>query len=93
MAFPKYIVEQAFDRQNGVCGLCGKEIVFNNYELSDRGAWHAHHVNGNSKSNYLGNCVCLCINYPQNCHLTAHCNNFNGNSVLAKSQFPYWYSD
>lgn len=88
--FSDEIRERAFYRQNGRCGLCGKQLVLVNYMKGHRGAYNAHHVNGNNEDHRLSNCVCLCINEPDSCHLEAHCGDFNGDKVLAKTWFVYW---
>ncbi len=80
----------AFDRQRGRCGLCGKFLAQDNFEPSAWGAWTAHHVNGDPTDNRLGNCVCLCVNKPESCHLKAHHGDFAGEYLLPKSEFPYW---
>jgi len=83
--FPDDITTKAFIRQNGFCGLCGKQLIYRNYEKGDKGAWHAHHINGINTDHRLSNCVCLCINEPQNCHFNAHNRNFAGDFILRKN--------
>jgi len=85
--FPTDISIKAFNRQNGLCGLCKKRLTYGNYEKGDKGAWHAHHINGNNTDHRLSNCVCLCINEPKNCHLEAHHCNFAGDYVIPKNSF------
>lgn len=58
-----------FETQGRQCADCGKELVWENWDKGDRGAWHAHHIDGNSDNSALENCACLCVNEPENCHL------------------------
>jgi hypothetical protein len=81
----------AFERQRHCCALCGKELVPENFEKGTKGAWAAHHINGDPEDHNLSNCACLCINEPENCHLFAHHGNFSGNRVIPRSQFRYLY--
>jgi hypothetical protein len=88
--FPEEIIIQAFYRQKGICGLCGKKLVYENYEKGDKGAWHAHHLDGTNTNHKLSNCVCLCINKPENCHLEAHFRDYSGDYVLPKTSFVFF---
>src|SRR5438552_676274 len=97
-SFPKEILERAFDRQSHFkgsdvsnCGDCGKEIYWGSSQKSQKGAWQAHHVNGDNEDHRLDNCVCLCINEPENCHLKAHVGDYGCDTVLAKTWFRYFY--
>ncbi len=80
---------KAFDRQDGLCALCGKELVRENYESGAKGAWAAHHINNDPEDNRLSKCACLCINKPDNCHLYAHHDDFTCNTVIPKSEYLY----
>lgn len=82
MAFSIEDAEDRFTVQGNRCALCGKELVFENSDQGDRGAWHAHHIDGNPENDDIDNCACVCINDP-NCHLNiAHGGEFN-NGPLA----------
>jgi hypothetical protein len=84
------IEEAAFARQNGRCGFCGKSLSFEKYEVGDWGAWAAHHIDGDPNNNRLSNCVCLCVNQPENCHLNiGHHGDFNGPYVASRSDYRY----
>jgi len=83
-------VEQLFNNivEKSKCAACGKEIVYSNYEKGDRGAWHAHHIDGNPDNNVLSNCACVCINEPENCHLRyAHGGDYVDGPLAPKSAF------
>ena len=67
MAFPQSVVKQAWDKVNGHCNRCGKQLVWNNRgDDGQRGAWEAHHKLSQSHggSDTLSNCEILCLN----CH-------------------------
>lgn len=51
------------------CQCCGKNLVFENRDAKDRGAWHAHHIFPLSEGidNSRENIAVLCIN-KQDCH-------------------------
>lgn len=88
--FPVEIARKAFVRQKERCGMCGKRIYWKNFDRGSRGAWHPHHVNGDNTNHRFSNCVCLCVNEPEYCHLEAHCGDFGCDTVLSKSFFDYW---
>ncbi len=80
----------AFLRQGKRCAGCGKELAWENYEKGDWGAWHAHHMDGDRGNDTLSNCVCLCVNEPEYCHLRiGHVGDFTGNSVASRSSYRY----
>ncbi len=80
--------EARFFKQGGRCSLCGKEIVFENYEKGDRGAWQLHHIDGKKDNNALDNLACVCINEPQNCYLNVvHDGDFNTGTLAPKKWF------
>jgi hypothetical protein len=92
MAFPKEVLEEAWLRQGGRCAYCGKELVWESTQQGERGAWHPHHrkavVDGGTDS--LGNCVLLCINLPENCHLNiGHAGNYQESPILYDEDLPY----
>lgn len=87
-SFPKDIMEERFNRQQRKCALCNKDITFENYDYGTRGAWHAHHIDGDQQNNNLSNCACVCINDPENCHLNiAHGGDFTSGTLASRSEF------
>lgn len=74
---------ERFRRQAGRCALCRKKLVFAAFEVGDRGAWHAHHIDGNPTNNTLGNCAVLCLK----CHHEAHDGDWRLGALLPKSAF------
>jgi len=88
--FPDDIVMAAFERQKKKCAGCGKRLYWKHYESGAPGAWHAHHVNGDPENHRLGNCACLCVNPPEQCHLVAHCGDYGGGSVVPKAHLRFW---
>jgi hypothetical protein len=84
------IQEEAFDRQDGSCGLCGKRLAWPNHVNGTHGAWHAHHVNGDPSDDRLANCVCLCVNPPKRCHWFAHDGDFENGALLKRRDFNFW---
>ena len=87
------IAEKAFNRQNGRCGLCGYRIVWGAFVAGDSGAWHAHHADGNPTNDRLSNCVALCVNPVDSCHLFAHHGDFDGPDVLPDDDFEFLFGD
>jgi hypothetical protein len=85
------IMEDAFTRQRERCGFCGKKISGPNHVRGTQGAWQAYHVNGNPTDNRLSNCVCLCVNDPENCHHVAHDKDTRRGALLKIADFPFWY--
>lgn len=59
-----------FERQGRRCAVCGKALALGNYRHGDKGAWHGHHIDKDRSNNTLSNCAVVCINPPENCHLT-----------------------
>ncbi len=43
MAFSDKTKLEIFEKANGKCEACGKQLVFDNHTEGERGAWHAHH--------------------------------------------------
>ena len=43
MAFSLEIRRKIFNKAGGRCERCNKQLVFNNHNKGERGAWHAHH--------------------------------------------------
>lgn len=84
------IQERAFQRQHGRCGLCGDRLTWGACVAGDSGAWHAHHVDGDPTNDRLSNCVALCVDPTDSCHLYAHHGDFAGNLVIPKSDYPFW---
>lgn len=94
MAFPLEVQKEAFLRQGSRCAYCGKELTWGSTQLIDRGAWHPHHrkaiVHGGT--DLLRNCVLLCINRPQECHLKiGHGGDYKKNLILHDNDLPYLY--
>ena len=95
MGFLRDTRERAWVRQDGLCAHCGKRLVKANYLRGTWGAWHAHHrvperLGG---SNYLSNCVLLCVN-PPNCHLeVGHGGNYSNRVVIHNEELPYLQGD
>jgi hypothetical protein len=66
-------IERAFDRADGYCECCGKQLAWQNSRASDgRGAWEAHH--GSRKTPAL---VCI------HCHLECGNDGHHGNPGIA----------
>ncbi len=79
--------ETKFFKQGGRCALCGKKIVYDNYEKGEQGTWCLHHIDGKSEYNHFSNLACVCINEPQNCHLyVAHGGDYKA-GVLAPGKW------
>jgi len=82
------IEKERFYRQRRRCALCAKIIFFENYQKGDKGAWVAHHIDGNPNNCKFSNCACVCINEPENCHLKiAHGGDFTNGKLAPKSKF------
>jgi predicted restriction endonuclease len=62
--FPKSVQDEAFARQEGLCGICG--------ECLDDVYYEAHHINRDVDDDHVDNCVLLCAEHPRNCHLLIH---------------------
>ena len=89
MAFPRAIVEQAFQRQAGLCAHCGKPLVIGNRDRQAWGGWHAHHRRDNGGDS-LRNCVLLCMDLPEHCHLNiGHGGDFGQRASLRDGHLPY----
>ena len=94
MSFPLDVIRRAWYRQGGLCAGCGKQLVGDNQDWGSRGAWHAHHrkPRSYSGSDYLSNCVLLCIN-PPNCHLyLGHGGDWGYRNVLYDDDLPFLYA-
>lgn len=76
-----------WDRQDGQCARCGKTLEPYNRDKSLRGAWHAHHIDGDPSNSTAHNLAILCINTP-NCHLWAHHGNTSSDAVVPRNQLP-----
>ena len=88
MGFPKEVAQDRFVKQGGRCACCGKLLVSRNRDLGSQGAWHAHHIDGDTDNNVLSNCAVVCINDPENCHLNvAHSGDFTNGSLALRSAF------
>jgi len=86
------IERAAFDRQKETCAACGKGLVWENYEKGNRGAWAAHHRDGDNTNSDLSNCVCLCVNRPENCHLNVgHVGDFAGDEVADEDASRFFF--
>lgn len=83
------IESEAFYLQNELCARCGKKLELLNCEKGQKGAWAAHHIDGNINNKHVSNCACLCINEPQNCHLWAHHGNYSSRLLTFKKDLPY----
>ena len=84
--FSDRIVDEAYDRQAGHCGLCGHPLLDGN----DKGcSFDAHHINGDPWDTVLENCVLVCREADHNCHLEAHYGDFAGDFVIPRSDYPY----
>ena len=85
--FEAETVLAAWNRQDGLCARCCKELVFDNRdEDGARGAWQAHHRQGLG-SNRLRNCVVLCIN-GENCHFKVHGGRWTPGTGIPASELP-----
>lgn len=82
MSFSTWMIEEAFERQDGLCALCGRQ-------LNRVRAWDAHHINGDPDDDRTDNCALLCRE-ANNCHLAAHRGDWNGPQVLAKVSLPFF---
>ena len=65
---------EAWERQNGICGLCGKSL--------EEDVFHAHHIAKNYQNKE--NCILLHID----CHYQAHNNGRYRDEV--RVAFPYY---
>jgi len=94
MEFSKEVQAEAWLRQDGRCAYCGKELVFESTQQGERGAWEPHHRKAikYGGTNYLRNCVLLCINLPENCHLNiGHSGDYKESPILHDADLPYLY--
>ena len=68
MGFSTEIIEKAWNRANGRCERCGKQLVRENHNEGERGAWEAHHKTAQSSggSDSLSNCEILCLECHKN---------------------------
>lgn len=85
--FSQDVKDRAWHRQGGCCAICGRDLR--------RCNWDAHHRKAikYGGSNNLGNCVLLCVNTPQNCHLKwGHDGDWQRNTVLHDKDLPYLFS-
>ncbi len=90
MAFTKTVVEQAFRRQAGLCAHCGKTLVTDRRDRQAWGAWHTHHRTP-SGGDSLRNCVILCSELPQHCHLkVGHGGEPGSHPYLHDCELPYF---
>ena len=66
MAFSENVKREAFIRAGGHCECCNKELVWQNHEEGERGAWEAHHKISVAAGGQdtLSNCKILCLD----CH-------------------------
>ncbi|HEV8361433.1 MAG TPA: HNH endonuclease signature motif containing protein [Candidatus Thermoplasmatota archaeon] len=79
MAFSNERLNDIFDKTNGRCRYCAKQLSFNNYGLDRaRGAWHVDHSRSRSNggSDHLNNLYAACVA----CNLDK--SNLNGQSYL-----------
>lgn len=71
MAFPESVVRAVWHIVGGRCecrrtrhrhpGIrCNKELVWENRGREGRGAWEAHHIDGNTSNDVHSNCEILC---------------------------------
>lgn len=71
MAFSEDVVKDCFRIARDKCecrrkshnhpyNYCGKELVWENRGRSGRGAWEAHHIDGNPEHDTHSNCAILC---------------------------------
>ncbi len=68
MAFSQVTIYAAWLKANGRCERCGKELVFDNHQEGERGAWEAHHKTARDVggSDSLSNCEVLCLDCHKN---------------------------
>ncbi len=95
-SFPRSVVQRAWDRQKGLCAGCGKTLVRGNQDKGQWGAWHAHHRKPRDYggSALLRNCVLLCINEPENCHLNiGHEGNYGNYAQPSDTELPSLYGE
>jgi len=95
MAFGQQTIDDAWNRQGGYCAYCGKNLVKDNRDKGEFGAWHPHHRKPISKrgTDTLANCVIFCINEPENCHFrVGHKSNWANYAPLSDSDLPYLYA-
>jgi len=94
MAFGQQTIDDAWNRQGGYCAYCGKNLVKDNRDKGEFGAWHPHHRKPISKrgTDTLANCVIFCINEPENCHFrVGHKSNWANYAPLSDSDLPHLY--
>ena len=78
------IEEEAFERQDRRCAVCGDPLEWGCYAVDDEGAWEAHHIDGDPTNNIVENCACVCVH----CHFyKCHFGNWDSPSVLDPRDF------
>ena len=89
MIFPRYIAWERFVKQGKRCGYCRKRIYWPNFQRNHgKGAFHAHHIDGDDTNNFLSNCVCLCVGGRENCHMNiAHGGDYASDYLAPRSAF------
>ena len=66
MAFSESVKLAAWKKAGGECEKCGKELVWQNHQEGERGAWEAHHKTSvaSGGGDNVSNCMILCLD----CH-------------------------
>jgi hypothetical protein len=82
MAEFTHCVDEVWERQKGLCGLCGETLRGHD--------WDAHHVDGKPGNDWSENCVLLCTYPTDNCHHFAHDFDWQLGALLRQEEFPYW---
>ena len=79
MSFSKETRNKVFDKNNGHCALCGKQLVRENYGVKvGRGKWQIDHSKPESKggTDHMNNLLPMCTK----------CNNSKADMTLAQAK-------
>jgi hypothetical protein len=73
---------EIWERQKGLCGLCGESLRGRN--------WDGHHIDGNWKHDWPENGVFLCVEPSGDCHQFAHDYDTKRGALLNLWEFPFY---
>jgi len=96
--FSEAVITEAWERQNGRCAACGKQLSSQNRQSGQRGAWQPHHIRPVAFDGLgtLENCVVLCVSRPEDCHRrVGHQGHFGQGAVPSDEalieMYPYYH--